>query len=128
MIKLNDAEKERLVNAWIALCETEEGSSTYEEKFWAYEQLSDLRMNDSELCWEIIINIMERDISDKVLANLGAGPLENLLAIHGATFIERVEALSRQDPKFRKLLGIVWQNLTPDDIWERVKAVAGESW
>jgi hypothetical protein len=63
-----------------------------------------------------------------VLANLGAGPLEDLLARHGSEFIEQFETLARQDAEFRRLLGVVWQNNIADDLWLRSKAVAGPSW
>ena len=56
------------------------------------------------------------------LSELG-GPL----ALHGTEFIERIEQLGSRDPIFRKLLGAVWQNNIPDDIWRRLKAVAGPS-
>ena len=54
---------------------------------------------------------------------LSAGPLEDLLAYHGHLIIDRVEAEARRKPLFAKLLGGVWQNIMPDDIWTRVQAV-----
>jgi hypothetical protein len=68
------------------------------------------------------------DGSDSILGNLAAGPLEDLLVDHGPEFIDRVEILARQDRQFRRLLGAVWQNAMSDDLWNRVKAVAGPSW
>jgi hypothetical protein len=54
--------------------------------------------------------ILDLDGTDTILSNLGAGPLEDLLVVHGDKFIDRVELLARQDRQFRKSLGIVWKN------------------
>ena len=67
------------------------------------------------------------DSSEKILANIAAGPLEDLLVYHGEKFIDRVEEAAQSDPVFKKMLGAVWQNAIPDDVWNRVKAVAGPS-
>jgi Family of unknown function (DUF6869) len=96
--------------------------------FWAFERLSDLVRDDPEDAWKVIEMIRRLDGADRVLANLGAGPLENLLVAHGDEFIDRIECLAKSDEQFRKLLGIVWQNKMSDAIWMRVKAVAAPSW
>ncbi|HEY5948159.1 MAG TPA: hypothetical protein VIV40_21835, partial [Kofleriaceae bacterium] len=57
---------------------------------------------------------------DSVLRRIAAGPVEGLLGQHGATVIERVEALAERDAKFRRILTWVWQHTMPDEIWERV--------
>jgi len=31
-------------------------------------------------------------------------------------------------PSFRRILGVVWQNQIPDDVWNRLKAIAPPSW
>ena len=54
---------------------------------------------------------------------LAAGPIEDLLAKHGADFIDRVEAEARNDPNFAKVLGGVWKNEMPADVWARLQAV-----
>jgi len=54
---------------------------------------------------------------------LSAGPIEDLLAIHGESFIERVEVEARKDPAFAKVLGGVWKNRMNDTIWARLQAV-----
>jgi len=56
------------------------------------------------------------------MENLSAGPLEDLLAMHGPAIIDRVEAEAARDPTFAKLLGGVWQNRMTDEVWARVQA------
>jgi hypothetical protein len=67
----------------------------------------------------------EETEAQRILSNLGAGPLEGVLAAHGADFIGVVEVAARRDPKMRWTLGCVWQNAMPDDIWVRVQRDAG---
>jgi hypothetical protein len=65
--------------------------------------------------------------TDFLLANIAARPLEDLLRFHGERFIDRVEEMTQSDPIFKKMLGAVWRNAIQDDVWNRVKAVAGPS-
>jgi len=125
-----DAEERReLIQTWIAhhkkLAETRKIDDA---TFWSYEKLDDLCQNSPDLAWEVIQEILEADQSDAVVANLAAGPLEDLLAEHGLKFINRVEERARQNPMFRHLLGGVWQNAMSNEIWARVQAAAGERW
>ncbi len=122
---LND--KQKLVAAWIALHYAKPKSPEYDDNFWAFTALSDLCETNPDLCWELIDEIRRNDGSDVILANLAAGPLEDLLVQHGSRFIERIEKQAKNDEQYRKLLGAMWQNDIPDDVWKRVKRVAGPS-
>jgi uncharacterized protein DUF6869 len=100
----------------------EQGNSPY---FRAFERLHELVRDEPELAWPVIREIRQIDASGAILANLAAGPVEELLVHHGSEFIERIEALGKDDPVFRKMLGAVWKNRIADDVWGRLKAVAG---
>lgn len=78
--------------------------------------------------WQFILAVLARRPSERVLGMLAAGPLEDLLAYAGKFYIDRVELEARRNPAFRHLLGGVWQNRTPDELWRRVEAVRGEPW
>ena len=84
-----------------------------------------LVLDDPELAWPIIEEILHIDSSDRMLAIVAAGPVEDLLAHHGAAFIERIEKLAGREPIFRKMLGGVWRSKISEDVWKRLKAVAG---
>ena len=98
------------------------------EFFWAWEELHELVRREPDTAWAVLLDILNRDCSPPVMANLAAGPMEDLLAHHGPEFIDRVERQARQDVKFRSMLGGVWQNAMSDDIWRRVEAVRGRPW
>jgi hypothetical protein len=117
-----DEELDQLADAWIAYWHASEGSPTREKLAWSTD-LYDLQYHAPEELWELILLIHEKDQSDKIQEVLSAGPVEDLLAMYGDEFIERIELTARSDPKFARLLGGVWQNSMSDAIWNRVQAV-----
>lgn len=116
---------DQLADAWIAL-----QSASKQERdalFWAWETLDVLVDRDPEMAWQVIDLIWRRDKEDMTLANLAAGPVEDLLVRHGAAFIERMYLIARREPVFRKLLGGVWRNSIAEPVWQRLKEIAGPS-
>jgi chorismate synthase len=97
---------------------------------WAWELFSwDFRTERPEAAWRIFLAVWPLVKSnDDALGLLAAGPLEDLIADHGARFIDRIEDLARRDIDFARLLGGVWQSSTPDDIWRRIEAVRHHVW
>lgn len=124
MMELHD-----IVNAWIAGENAAEGSPEREANWWAIEQVMEWSLDrEGEQLWQFITAVYKRDLSDKAVAVLAAGPLEDLLAKQGPEFIERVEELARKDPKFNHLLGGVWRNTMTEEIWQRVQAARLHVW
>lgn len=76
-----------------------------------------------ELAWKAILEAMEQPRMEARLGKLAAGPLEDLLAKHGPSFIDRVEFLANSNKNFAWLLGGVWQHTMPVAIWSRVQTV-----
>ena len=75
------------------------------------------------LCWKLIKAVVEETDDFNVLASLAAGPLEELLAQHGAEYIEEVEKYSANNSKLMTALTGVYRNAMTDDVWARVKAL-----
>ncbi|MDZ4314605.1 MAG: hypothetical protein U0989_07550 [Azonexus sp.] len=119
---------EEIAKAWVAMNRAVQDSVEYHSNFWAYERISDMCEDDPETCWLVIDKIRHIDSSDAVISNLAAGPLGDLLASHGAAFIDRVEIEANNDAVFKKLLAAVWKNDIEDAVWARIKKVAGEPW
>ena len=63
---------------------------------------------------------MDLNPSDKILGNLSAGPLEDLLFYHGNKFIDRVKTLTRQNSVFTRLFMGVWVSEMPKDVKEQL--------
>jgi hypothetical protein len=114
-----------IAKSWILMHKAESGSHDYEENFWAFDKLYKLCDEAPDQGFEIIEEIVRIDSSDRILSNIAAGPMEELLVKHGSQFIDRVERLAASNDKFRKMLGAMWKNEISDDIWARVKRVAG---
>jgi len=81
-----------------------------------------------ELVWQAILEVVHRDLTEEEKGDLAVGPLEELLYLHGAEFIDRVEETAQTDAQFNHLLGGVWRAEMPLEIWERVQKVRREVW
>lgn len=127
-----DEETKNLVDAWIkistALCTFRDPNSNVEEaNYWAFERLDDLVKNDPEKAWPLILEIRNATNDSKVLAQLAAGPLEDLINSSGDSFIDRIEALAKVDQDFRRLIGGIWPRRDlSEELLLRLKAVALE--
>jgi hypothetical protein len=95
--------------------------------FVGWELMYETVRDNPEDAWKAILKIQRSEPSAMILANLAAGPLENLLVSHGPQFIDRCEELARQDAKFRSVLDGVWGwTSMKKDIWERVCIATGK--
>lgn len=118
MKELQDAD---IARGWIDMHLASKGSEAQDASFWAYTALDDLRHDDVERFWTIIHQIRRLNDSEEILSNLAAGPLEDLLANSGREFIDRCESLAKTDERFKLMLGMLWKNTIPDDIWKRIE-------
>lgn len=126
---MDETELNEIVTAWIAAEEAAPNSPECEANWWAIEQVMFWTLDrEGEHLWRFIVAAYQHDLSDKVIALLAAGPVEDLLAKQGPEFIERVEELARRDPRFNYLLGGVWRNTMTADVWERVQAARLHVW
>lgn len=76
-----------------------------------------------EVAWQAILQALDQPRMEPYLGTLAAGPLEDLLALHGDQIIERVEETAKANPRFAWLLGGIWRHTISDPVWSRVQAV-----
>lgn len=119
---------DELVDTWIEyqICDSE--SKEAENCFWAVRIAYSLTSKNPEELWRFTLGVLKRDPPPEALCVLAAGPLEDLLAHHGPAFRDRIEKESAANPKFKELLGGVWESDMEDEIWKRMQAVSGEKW
>ncbi|MDF3833993.1 hypothetical protein P3W85_13665 [Cupriavidus basilensis] len=118
-------EQKRLVNAYIRRYSRYDPAIGRHEvrSFWVWQACDWLCVNDPEGLWQLVLEILERTDSPRVLAALAAGELEDLIEYHGPAFIERIEQQAGRDSRFRRLLCGVWRSSTPQ-VWARVLAAS----
>lgn len=107
-----------LVENWIEYHTTKDA-----DLFWSFEQLNELVHDDPEQAWKAIVAISSSSNDPAVLANLAAGPLEDLLHLHGPLFIDRFEIYTRQHPEFVYVAKGVWGSGSESSVWPRVHAL-----
>ena len=111
---MSEAEIASLVAAWV------EGDSE--------GTMYDACTENPQLAWRAILDIAQRSLTEDEEALLAAGPLEDLLSWHGPEFIDRVEREAKINSQFNHLLGGVWRNEMPEEIWQRIQKMRNEVW
>jgi hypothetical protein len=119
----------KLINGWIKHAEhgVRSGGQVSDETFWAHEMMSKMCQLDPEAAWEVIQRIVERVDDEAILAFVGSGPLEDLLAQHGSEFVDRVISKIESDKKFAEVASSVWQNVIAADVWMRLQNALGQT-
>lgn len=118
---------EHFIKEWITNQE-----ETYDdddaELHWTDDHLINLMLRgEIEELWQFVIRTYKKELSQELISILSAGALEDVLGAKGEEYIGRVELLAANDPKFKYLLGGVWQNAMSDEVWNRVQE-AVEPW
>ena len=120
-MNMENYNEEKLIRHWIRYNELEEYSPERKEYFWAECKINDYIETDPELVWKLLLNILSRDINERTIGLLAAGPLEDLLSDYGPQFIDRVEKESETNDAFKYALTGVWKGGMDDNIWRRVQ-------
>lgn len=108
----------KLTKAWI-----DYQNSQDEELEWASDDFIDLANESPEIAWECVLELIDTETSDEVLAILAEGPLEDLLAEHGSHFIDRIEGMSKDNLVFSRLIKHVWVDGIPAQIQDRIRTI-----
>src|SRR6266702_8703892 len=93
-------ELQQLAVAWLEYHRRGASLTQRETVAWVTDAEYDLRYEQPEELWKLILEIHKRDHSNTIQEVLSAGLVEDLLAMHGEQFIERVEEEAKTDPLF----------------------------
>ena len=115
--------------SWIENCqraiafgsESPEAAST----FWAYETLDRICRDDPERALEIILLAAGLTTDQRILDNLAAGPLEDLLVRNGPVIISRIEECPSELRMARHHREVGRHQRLKSDIQARIQRVAG---
>ena len=122
---MNETDLQKVAQAWVTMHLAAEDSQTYDENFWSYEAVSEMCDSEPEQCLAVIELILSLSDDDKIVSNLAAGPVEDLLVKHGSLVIKPIIASAKSHPLWKRMLGAVWKNDIQDSVWLEVQAVAG---
>lgn len=126
---MNPEDMKHLVETWIEHHRVGRARGKIpDETFWAWNRLYEITLDEPELAWEMILQILATDQTDVTIENLAAGPLEDFLVYHGKAYIDRIERQARIDPAFNELLGGVWRNAISPEVWSRVQKIRKRVW
>ena len=109
----------RLARAWLR-------SESGEAPPWVFVWVMDLCRDHPEEAWPLVMALVSAARGNEELALVAAGPLEALLANHGESLIQRVEAEAGRNPWFRRALAGVWRSSTKEVVWERLVRARGD--
>lgn len=91
-------------------------SATADKTFWAYEKLDELCSKEPLRALKIVREIFELNPEERVIANLAAGPLEDLLVRHGLELMPHLRQYIRENKELSKLLEGVWIDKMDTDV------------
>jgi hypothetical protein len=105
---------QKIADAYLKYCETKA-----EEDRWVWGKVWDIVNGDPQTAWPLICMLIAGATSDRLLADVAAGPLEDLLNKHGPAVITAVEKECTNNPRLRLALSGVWGINPGNPIFER---------
>lgn len=113
----------QLVHIYVDAQRAEEGAPDGDACRQAGWSIGELAHTDPETCWRLIETACDEPLSDEDLAYLCAGLFEDLMGAHGAQFIDRVEAFTRQHARMRLLVATAWKGAMAGAVWDRISSL-----
>ena len=117
--KLVTGDRAKLIESWLRWVHGD-GS-----KLWAFVEFVKLADTEPNTALDLILEIAALYPEEKVIGQLMAGPLQDLLSKNGRTMIDRVETVSTKHTVLRQMLNGVYRIDIPQDVWERIVRISG---
>lgn len=89
---------------------------------WTFALFDDLTRDHPALALAATAAVLAACETPEDVADIAAGPLEDLIAAHGVTVIDDIEALAARAPRFAYALTGVWNREAAPLLWARVEA------
>lgn len=113
------ADLNKWVDAYIEIHESGNSMDEHHSCYWAIEKFADMEMHHPDLNWAAMLQVVSKTTSDSVMQALAAGPLEELVELHGEEYIGKIEKVAQSNLDFRLLLRELIET-TNKDIWARI--------
>lgn len=120
---MDEIQLQELATAWMRMHRAQANSEAYATEFWSFELLSDLCRNNPDHAWKAIREIYCSRPEEIVLANLAAGPLEDLLVYHGDAVLPWIARYCADEQGFVTVLEMVWRNDMTESAWNGLQSL-----
>ena len=107
------------VDAYIEVHESDNSANENHPCYWAIEKFADMEMDHPDLNWAAMLQVISLSTVESVIHSLAAGPLEELVELHGVEYIDRIEKAAQTNLTFRLLLRELIET-TDKNIWSRI--------
>ena len=107
------------VDAYIEVHDSDGANDEHHPCYWAIEKFADMEMDHPDLNWAAMLQIISLTTADTVIQSLAAGPLEELVELHGVEYIDQIEKTARTNLNFRLVLRALIET-TDKNIWTRI--------
>jgi hypothetical protein len=114
---------QKLTNSWIKMHLAKRDSEEYEREFWSFDLLWGYCGEKPDRAWAAIQAIYRERPEEIVLANLAAGPVEDLLVKNGAIALPWIDHFCSEEAEFVEVLQMVWRNAMTDEIWKGLNSL-----
>lgn len=124
--KIERSEQE-IADSWLENCRASirhgVSSKQAEQTFWAVEAMNRLCSSNLRSAMRVILRVLKSKPEDRVIANLSAGPLEDVLVSNGDAVIPDLEQVALTNPAMADLLLGIWTDSIRPDIVERLAEI-----
>jgi hypothetical protein len=80
------------------------------EYAWAYLEVNEVVFDKPEVCWDLILALINAAPSRGSLLNLGAGHLEDIIKLHGNKILDRIKHEAYANRRLRAALSVTRVN------------------
>ncbi len=122
---MDTSRKNEFVQSWMTIQDSLAGTEPYESNFWAHEELENMCETEPTDAWEVILALVDKAKSDALLQAIGAGPLADLMTLHGEDYISRVEREAASNARFRRAMAGAWLDSDATPVWKKFYDIAG---
>ncbi|MGG7568105.1 DUF6869 domain-containing protein [Rhodovulum sp. DZ06] len=122
---MTEDEAAALARDWAEHCAARASGDEADRLFAAWERLDGMCRDDPDAALSVILRIAAEGGEEAVLANLAAGPLEDLLSAHGPAVIGRLEDACRRNARVRAAAGMAWRSGIDAEVWSRLQRAVG---
>lgn len=122
-----EAGRALLARAWVEYDHRGPTGEPPGPKYWPVWALGNLAFEEPEVCWQVVVAIVEHTPPPRALYAL-ALRVRRLIVAHGEPIIAGLEKQAPLDPAWKTLLGAIWRDGDIEEYWHRIAPLRGPMW